>query len=69
MEYLKCDSSIGFGDAGLTAVSIDFKVTSYSTFAELSGDIIFDSETKQSAEISYFLDDSPEDFNVKQTVD
>ena len=69
MEYLKCDSSIGFGDAGLTAVSIDFKVTSYSTFAELSGDIIFDSETKQSTEISYFLDDSPEEFTVKQTVD
>lgn len=69
MEYLKCDSSIGFGDTGLTAVSIDFKVTSYSTFAELSGDIIFDSETKQNAEIKYFLDDSPEEFTVKQIVD
>lgn len=69
MEYLKCDSSIGFGDNGLTAVSIDFKVTSYSTFAELSGDIIFDSETKQNIEIKYFLDDSPENFTVNQTVD
>lgn len=69
MEYLKCDSGIGFGDNGLTAVSIDFKVTSYSTFAELSGDIVFNSETKQNAEITYFLDDSPEEFTVKQTVD
>lgn len=68
-QYLKCDSNIGFGDNTLTAVSIDFKVTSYSTFAELSGDIVLSSEAKQDIEIKYFLDDSTEEFTAKQTVD
>ncbi len=69
MEYLECDSSIGFGDDGFTAVSIDFKVVSYSTFVELSGDMVINSETKQDIEIKYFLDDSAEKFTAKQTVD
>lgn len=69
MEYLECDSSIGFGDDGFTAVSIDFQVASYSTFVELSGDMVINSETKQDIEIKYFLDDSAEEFTAKQTVD
>lgn len=68
-QYLKCDSNIGFGDNTFTAVSIDFKVTSYSTFAELSGDIVLSSEAKQDIEIKYFLDDSTEEFTAKQNVD
>ncbi|MDE5946345.1 MAG: hypothetical protein K2G63_03415 [Oscillospiraceae bacterium] len=65
LEYLKCESNSGFADNDLTVCKIDFKVLSYSTYVELSGQVLINAEEPTKLSISYLIDNNIEDFMSK----